>query len=164
MTIVMENETEITLDFEYEALIRQVIEAALDHEECPYDISVNIVLTDDESIHEINRTYREIDRPTDVLSFPMISYEKPGDFSRVEEDMDNFEPDTGELLLGDIMISLETMKEQARQYGHSEQRELGFLVAHSMLHLFGYDHMEDAEREDMEQRQREILDSIGLVR
>lgn len=164
MTIVMENETEITLDFEYEALIRQVIEAALDHEDCPYDISVNIVLTDDESIHEINRTYREIDRPTDVLSFPMISYEKPGDFSHVEEDMDNFEPDTGELLLGDIMISLETMKEQAKQYGHSEQRELGFLVAHSMLHLFGYDHMEDAEREDMEQRQREILDSIGLVR
>lgn len=164
MTVEIDSEVELELDFDAEELIRQVIEAALDYEKCPYDITVNVVLTDNESIHEINKTYRDIDRPTDVLSFPMVSYETPGDFSAVEEDPDNFDPDSGELMLGDIMISMDKVYEQAESYGHSRKRELGFLIAHSMLHLFGYDHMVDEERIDMEKRQSDILESINLTR
>ena len=108
-----------------------------------------MTLTDNEGIHEINRMYRQIDAPTDVLSFPMLSYEQAGDFSALEEDYeDNFNPDTGEIMLGDIVISVDRVREQAAAYGHSERREFAFLIVHSMLHLFGYDHMtpEDAEK------------------
>ena len=94
----------------------------------------------------------------------MNEYPAPADFSEIEDDPDAFDPDSGELLLGDIMISVEKVKEQARLYGHSEKRELAFLVAHSMLHLMGYDHIDDEERAVMEKRQSEILDSIGYVR
>ena len=84
--------------------------------------------------------YRQIDAPTDVLSFPMLSYEQAGDFSALEEDYeDNFNPDTGEIMLGDIVISVDRVREQAAAYGHSERREFAFLIVHSMLHLFGYD-------------------------
>lgn len=106
-----------------------------------------------------------IDRPTDVLSFPMCDFETPGDFDGLEETPEEyFNPDTGELMLGDIVISVEKVKEQAEKFGHSETRELAFLVAHSMLHLSGYDHMEDEERLDMEEKQREILERRGYRR
>lgn len=109
---------------------------------------MNLILTDNDAIQEINRDYRQIDRPTDVLSFPMIDFEKESDFSHVEEAVeDYFNPETGELILGDIIVSVEKVIEQAEKYGHSRERELAFLIAHSMLHLCGYDHMEDAERE-----------------
>ena len=96
----------------------------------------------------------------------MLSYETPGDFSIVEEmaEEDCFDPDSGELLLGDIIISVEKVIEQAEAYGHSRERELGFLTAHSMLHLFGYDHMEEEERIDMEEKQEAILNRLGLYR
>jgi len=164
MTIDIEYETDIKLDLDYEKIIREVVLAALDYEECPYEAMVNVVLTDNASIHEVNMQTRQIDRPTDVLSFPMNEYPAPADFSEIEEDVDAFDPDSGELLLGDIMISVEKVMEQAASYGHSEKRELAFLVAHSMLHLMGYDHVEDEERIEMERRQSEILDSIGYVR
>lgn len=162
--IYIEKETEIPLDFDYETLIQKVIRYALDYESCPYEAEVNVVLTDNPSIHEVNKEYRQMDRPTDVLSFPMLEYDTPGDFDGLEDTDEYFNPETGELVLGDIMISLEKMKEQAVEYGHSQERELGFLVAHSMLHLFGYDHMEAREREEMERRQSEILDHLGIRR
>ena len=113
----------------------------------------------------INLDNRGIDAPTDVLSFPMVDYTTPADFSHLEEDSeDYFNFDTGELMLGDIVVSLEKVREQATAYGHSETRELGFLIAHSMLHLFGYDHIDEAERAKMEDRQREILDGLGIHR
>ena len=114
----------------------------------------------------INEEYRNLAKPTDVLSFPMIDYDIPGDFSIIEElpEEECFDPDSGELLLGDIILSVEKIIEQAEAYGHSRERELGFLTAHSMLHLFGFDHMVDDERVDMERRQEEILESIGLRR
>ncbi len=165
MTIQIEYETEIKLDVDYEPLIRQVVEAAMDYEDCPYEAEVNVLLTDNEAIHELNREYRQIDSPTDVLSFPAVDYETPADFDALEEAaVDYFNPDTGELMLGDIVISVEKVMAQAEEYGHTKERELGFLVAHSMLHLFGYDHMEEDERAVMEQKQREILDGIGLTR
>lgn len=164
MTFHFEYEAEKKLDFDYESLIKRVIRTVLDYEACPYEVEVNIVLTNNEEIHIINNEYRHIDRPTDVLSFPMIDYEVPGDFLKVEEDMSLFHPETGELLLGDIMISVDKITEQAMEYGHSLERELGFLVAHSVLHLCGYDHIEEDEREIMERKQREIMERISLHR
>lgn len=164
MTFHFEYETNQKLDFDYEALIEKVIVAVLDYEECPYEAEVNIILTDNEEIHKINKEYRDIDAPTDVLSFPMITYETPGDFSKVEEDMSAFHPETGELLLGDIILSVDKVMQQAKEYGHSVERELGFLVAHSVLHLCGYDHMEQEERQIMEEKQREIMKLTSLHR
>ena len=95
----------------------------------------------------------------------MVDYETPSDFDHVEEAVeDYFNPETGELMLGDIVISVEKVEEQAEKYGHSQTRELAFLVAHSMLHLCGYDHMEEEERLEMEERQRAILDTRGYTR
>ncbi|MBQ9120042.1 MAG: rRNA maturation RNase YbeY [Lachnospiraceae bacterium] len=165
MTIHIEYETEILLKVDYKPLIEQVVNAAMDYEACPYEAEVNVLLTDNTEIHELNREYRQIDAPTDVLSFPAVDYAAPADFDALEEAaMDYFNPDTGELMLGDIVISVEKVMAQAEEYGHSPERELGFLVAHSMLHLFGYDHIEDDERVVMEKKQREILEGINLTR
>ncbi|HCL03701.1 MAG TPA: rRNA maturation RNase YbeY [Lachnoclostridium phytofermentans] len=165
MTIHIEKETELNFDFNEEILIKEVIEAALDYEECPYETEINVVLTNNEEIKEINKEYREIDAPTDVLSFPMVEFGEPSDFDHVEEEQEDcFHPDSGELMLGDIIVSVDKVISQAKEFGHSEKRELGFLIAHSMLHLCGYDHMEEEEREIMEERQRAILDRIHLSR
>ena len=113
----------------------------------------------------MNREYREVDRPTDVLSFPQVEYETPADFSWAEEhEVDCFDPDSGELLLGDIVISADKVAAQAEEYGHSRRREYAFLIAHSMLHLMGYDHMTETEAADMERRQKEILEGIHIPR
>lgn len=164
MTINIECETEILPGIAYEEIINRVVNAAMDYEQCPYEAEVNVLLTDNAAIHEINKEYRGIDAPTDVLSFPAAEYDTPADFEALEEQPDCFHPETGELLLGDIVISVEKVIAQAKEYGHSRERELGFLVAHSMLHLFGYDHMEDNERMVMEEKQRVILEGIGLRR
>ncbi len=137
----------------------------LSRQSFPYEAEVNLTLTDNKGIHAINKEYRQIDRPTDVLSFPMLSYETPGDFSFLsDENEDDFNPDTGEVMLGDIIISVDKVKEQALEYGHSEKREFAFLITHSMLHLFGYDHMEADEAAVMEEHQRKILDALGITR
>ncbi len=165
MTINIEKEVELKFEFQAEEYIEKVILAAMDYVDCPYEAEVNVLFTDNEGIHEMNREYREIDRPTDVLSFPMVEYTEPGCFDALEEEQEDcFHPETGELLLGDIVLSYDKIKEQAAEYGHSELRELCFLVAHSMLHLFGYDHMEEEEREQMEQMQREILSGLNILR
>ena len=165
MTITIEYEAEKQLDLPYEDIIRDVVNESLDYEKCPYEAEVNVILTDNQAIQEINREHRQIDAPTDVLSFPMVDYEAPSDFDHVEDAVeDYFNPETGELMLGDIVISVDKVEEQAEKYGHSQTRELAFLVAHSMLHLCGYDHMVDEERLVMEDRQRQILDTRGYTR
>ena len=165
MSLSVETEVDVEFGFDYEALAKRVIEFALEHEEFPYECEVNLTLTDNEGIREINRTYREIDKPTDVLSFPLINYEKAGDFSALEENYDdNFNPDTGEIMLGDIIISIEKVKVQADSYGHSIEREFAFLILHSMLHLFGYDHMTEEEAAIMEEKQKIILDKMKIFR
>ncbi|WP_276952705.1 rRNA maturation RNase YbeY [Enterocloster lavalensis] len=165
MTITIEYEAEKQLDLPYEEIIRDVVNESLDYEKCPYEAEVNVILTDNQAIQEINREHRQIDAPTDVLSFPMVDYEAPSDFDHVEDAVeDYFNPETGELMLGDIVISVDKMEEQAEKYGHSQTRELAFLVAHSMLHLCGYDHMEEEERLLMEARQNEILERRGYTR
>lgn len=166
MTLNIEKEVDTALEFDYEKIIRTVVEAALEFEDCPYETEINVVLTSNEEIALINRDYRDLFKPTDVLSFPMIDYVAPGDFSFLEEcdAEDYFNPETGELMLGDIIISVDKVIEQAEKYGHSKQRELGFLTAHSMLHLFGYDHMEPEKTEAMELKQNDILKLVHLGR
>ena len=144
MTICIEAETEVTFPFEAE---------------------INLTLVDEPTILQINQEYRQIDRSTDVLSFPMIEYEQAGDFSGIEEDVeDNFNPDTGEALLGDIVICVPKVYAQAEEFGHSVEREFAFLIVHSMLHLFGYDHMTPDEAAFMENKQREILNEMNILR
>ncbi len=165
MTVHIEYEAERELPVPYEAIIRDVAGAALEYENCPYEAEINVVLTGDEEIRRVNRQFRGIDSPTDVLSFPGAEYDSPSDFSRVEEHFaDCFNPETGELVLGDMMISVDRLMEQAEAYGHSPERELAFLTVHSMLHLCGYDHEEEEERLLMERRQEAILQSRGYTR
>ncbi|MCI8333791.1 MAG: rRNA maturation RNase YbeY [Lachnospiraceae bacterium] len=166
MTLTVENESRITLqDIDPEDLAARVMEAALDYEGCPYEVEVSLLLTDNSAIRRINREHRRIDRPTDVLSFPMLEYREPSDFSAAESGVCGcFNPETGELVLGDIVLSLEKVREQARKYGHSEKREFAFLIAHSMLHLFGYDHETSREAAVMEQKQAAVLSSLNITR
>ena len=136
--------------YQLKILMRRAIEATLAYEGVKQDVEVSLTFADDESIHRLNLEYRGIDRPTDVLSFPL------------EEDA---EEQTGRslLVLGDIVISLERAAAQAEEFGHSYEREVAFLCIHSMLHLLGYDHeLGEAEDADMRRRQHEIIDSIGL--
>ena len=156
MTIDISYETGIELDIPYEDIIRQMVVAALDYENCPYEAEVSVTVVDDKEIQEINKTYRNIDKATDVLSFPMYEYEKAADFDKLDDSA--FNPESGELLLGDIVISAEKVTAQAKEYGHSKEREFAFLLVHSMLHLLGYDHMEEEERLVMESKQKEILE------
>ena len=164
MRIYLENEEGPELDLDYMEIGNLVTEGVLDYENCPYESQVELLLTNNAEIQRINNEFRGIDRPTDVLSFPMIEYDSPADFSSVEEDDSNFDPETGELILGNIVISKEKVIAQAEEYGHSVKREFAFLIAHSMLHLLGYDHMEDEERLVKEEKQRNILDNLGITR
>ena len=165
MSFYIEKECEVNFPFDEEALARQVVEYTLDYMKFPYEAEVNLTLTDNEGIRQINREFREIDRPTDVLSFPLLSYDSPGDFSFLEREAeDDFNPDTGEAILGDIIISVEKVMEQADAYGHSVEREYAFLICHSMLHLFGYDHMTPEEAAVMEAKQNEILNEMNILR
>lgn len=165
MSLNLEEEVNVSFDFDYGKLAGEVVAFAIEHEDFPYEAEVNLTLTDNAGIQEINKMYRQIDSPTDVLSFPMLSFETAGDFSGLEEDYeDNFNPDTGEIMLGDIVISVERVKEQAVSYGHSERREFAFLIVHSMLHLFGYDHMTPEDAAVMEPKQKQILEEMHISR
>ncbi len=132
MTINIEYEAEEKLDLDYEKIITDVVNEAVDYEKCPYEAEVNVTIVDSESIHEINKEYRNIDSPTDVLSFPGVNYVTPSDFDAIEDELENnaedyFNPDTGELLLGDIVLCVQKIKEQADKYGHSEKGSWHFL-------------------------------------
>ncbi len=166
MTLNFEDEyEELALPFAAEELAAQVVGHSLEYENCPYEAEVNLLLTSDEEIHKMNREFRGIDRATDVLSFPMLEYESPADFGSFEEAGDDcFHPDSGELMLGDIVISKDRVLAQAEAYGHSAKREFAFLTAHSMLHLMGYDHMEPEEAARMERKQSEILAQMNIRR
>lgn len=165
MSFYLEEDVEVKFSFNYSELAEKIIGFCLDYVEFPYEAEVNLTLTDNEGIHAINKEFREIDRPTDVLSFPMLCYETPGDFTFLDtEDNNDFNPDTGEAMLGDIVISLDKVYEQAESYGHSVEREYAFLITHSMLHLFGYDHMEEDEAKVMEAKQKEILHKMNILR
>jgi probable rRNA maturation factor len=165
MDLYVEDDSHMELPIPYEEIAVKVIEYALDYEKCPYDTEVNLLLSNNDEIALINEEQRGISKPTDVLSFPMVDYQVPADFSELENHIvEYFNPETGQLILGDIIISLEKVCEQAKSYGHSLEREFAFLVAHSILHLMGYDHMDEEETRVMEAKQREILENLGIAR
>nr|WP_297704770.1 rRNA maturation RNase YbeY [uncultured Butyrivibrio sp.] len=166
MIFCVENEVDASFDFDIEELAQTVAQAVLTEEKCDYEVEINLIITDDEGIQEINKEFRQIDKPTDVLSFPNVSYDEPGDFSVIEgeQKIDLLNPDTGNISFGDIVINENRVRSQAVDYGHSEKREFAFLVAHSMLHLCGYDHMEEDEAAVMEKKQNDILNKLGITR
>ena len=165
MTLNFESEYEKELPFDAREVAEKVFTFTMGYLGCPYEAEVSLLLTDDETIHQINKEQRDIDRATDVLSFPMTDYVTEGDFAFLEEEgADCFHPETGELLLGDIVISGDKVLQQAESYGHSPLREYAFLIVHSLLHLVGYDHMEEQEAKRMEKKQADVLESMGITR
>lgn len=165
MTVFLEDESETKLPLDCRQLAEKVVDAVLEDAGCPYEAQVSVLLTTDGEIRAINCQQRQIDAATDVLSFPETEYPQAGNFSFLEDGhMDCFEPDSGELMLGDIVISTDHVRAQAEEYGHSVLREYAFLLAHSALHLIGYDHMTEAQARIMEQKQEEILQKLGITR
>ena len=140
-----------------EKLIKEVVSRVLEEEKVLPEVDVYITLTNNEEIHKINKEYRDVDRPTDVLSFPM--YERD-EIAGLKNDTD----DEIEKILGDIIVSIEKVREQAEEYGHSFERELAYLVTHGMLHLLGYDHMIEEEKAVMRKREEEILETLNITR
>ena len=140
-----------------EEKIRSIVSCCLKLESLDFDCEVGVTFTDNEGIRELNREHRGIDKETDVLSFPMV------------EDVKNItpfdkNPENGNIYLGDIVISVPKAVSQAEEYGHSVEREIAFLTVHSMMHLFGYDHMEDEERAVMRQHEEAVLSELGILR
>lgn len=165
MTSYVENETEVELPFDVQQILEQIMDAVTEEENCPYETTVNLLITDNAGIREYNRDYRSLDQETDVLSFPNISFEREGDFTSVEfSETDHFDPDSGELILGDIILSVDRVLSQAHEYGHSVLREFAFLTAHSMFHLCGYDHTDEQEAAIMEEKQEAVLTQLGITR
>ena len=140
-----------------EKLIKEVVSRVLEEEKVLPEVDVYITLTNNEEIHKINKEYRDVDRPTDVLSFPMYETDE---IAGLKNDTD----DEIEKILGDIIVSIEKVREQAEEYGHSFERELAYLVTHGMLHLLGYDHMIEEEKAVMRKREEEILETLNITR
>ncbi len=153
-----QNKFKVTKDIR--DLVRLAVKTSLEYMEFPQNCEISVMFCDNERIKRLNRNHRDIDRVTDVLSFPLFEYDENGEI--IEDELD-FNPN-GEMILGDIVISLERAAEQAEEYGHSFEREIGFLTVHSMLHLFGFDHMTPEDEEDMFEYQREILEEMNLTR
>lgn len=165
MSVFFENEETVSVPESYPGIVQDIIDASLAYAKCPYECEVNVIFTDNAGIHEMNRMFRDIDAPTDVLSFPMLEYEEPAVFEGLElHPEDYFNQDTGELMLGDIVLNVDRIAAQAEEYGHTRRRETAFLTAHSMLHLMGYDHVEEEERVRMEKLQEQILTKKGYTR
>ncbi len=155
MTILIDNRTEETFPLEFSQTIEKIIMDSLSNEGFAKPCEVSVSIVDNEEIRQINKQFRAIDRATDVLSFPLLTFEEG-------EEPDYNEKD--EVLLGDIIISIERAREQAEEYGHSLKREIAFLTAHSMLHLLGYDHMDEGEEAEMFAKQKDILNQAGIPR
>lgn len=162
--LVQEHRTICKLPFPPKRLANLAIEASAKHCECPYEFDVELILTTDADIEKMNAEFRNIEKATDVLSFPLLDFQEPCDFSLIETLDDSFDLDTGRLQLGTIVISREKLMEQADSYNHSPEREYSFLLVHAMLHLFGYDHIEEDDRLIMEKEQKEILNAINQKR
>ena len=155
MTLLIDNRTDFEITEEFEKLFNDVVKESLRYEEFDPECEVSLSIVSNDEIQEINKQFREIDAPTDVLSFPLLTVEE-GEQADVNEN--------NEIMLGDIIISIDKAKAQAEEYGHGLRRELAFLTAHSMLHLMGYDHMEEEEQKEMFKKQDDILNNLGITR
>ncbi len=163
--INLENEAGFDPDFDIMNTARDVVSAILKGEDFPNDAEVDILITDPETVHRINSEYRNIDRTTDVLSFPNTEWDSPADYESAGfADESLIDPENDHYMLGQIVLNEERIISQAEEYGHSINREYAFLIAHSVLHLLGYDHMEEDEARVMEDKQREYLELLGICR
>ena len=165
MTFYADNETIYEYDFDWKQLFEEVALAVLDYEACPYEAQVALLLTDNDGIHAINKETRNIIQSTIVVESNGVEFETEGNFDHVEDyGLDCFDPDSGELVLGDIIINVNRVVEQAHEYGHSLKREFAFLIAHSMFHLCGYDHMNEHDEKIMFTKQEAVLTQLGITR
>ncbi len=156
--IIIEYEAESSVE-NTEEIIRNAAEAALLNENVEFDTEISVTVTDNAGIRELNREYRNIDKETDVLSFPMYDFEEPSVFDEAELALEQ-----GAVMLGDIIVSTDKICEQAEEYGHSTIRELSYLMVHSMLHLLGYDHIEEEDKKLMRSREDMIMERLGILR
>lgn len=142
------------------ALIREVFEEYKRHFNLPSNVSVELSVVDGDTIKQVNREFREIDSVTDVLSFPSLEVTLPFDAKDYPQDVD---PETGEVLLGSIMLCFDRAVEQSEEYGHSKERECCYLVLHGLLHLLGFDHIEQADKDKMREKEELILGRLGII-
>lgn len=149
--IITNNQKKVKIPTGLRMLVRRCCHAVLQLEEFPGIAEISVTFVDNEEIHKLNKQYRDKDMPTDVLSFVMS-----------ENGAYDIDPKTGAQILGDVVISMEKAVEQAERYGHSLQREVGYLTAHSVLHLLGYDHMENMERIRMREKEEKVMSQLGL--
>lgn len=159
--IIIENEQDkVSIDENINIIIKKTIDLCMKSEKLDKDYEVSVIIVDDEEIRAINKEHRDIDKSTDVLSFPMVEFEN----GELISDEGDYDMDLDELMLGDIIISAETAKRQSIEYGHSFEREIAFLTAHSCFHLLGYDHMIEGEEKVMFKKQEDVLIEMGLTR
>ena len=163
MTVEIDNRQHLYDINEIKNTIEMVIQNILKYENVENECFVSVLLVSNEEMQEINKEYRGINDSTDVLSFPLIEYEKKSK-SALHEAIENIDMDTGEIVLGDILISVEKAYEQSREYGHSIKREIAFLTLHGMLHLLGYDHMLEDDKKIMRQKEEKVLDILNINR
>ena len=180
MNVYIENETGIRFNFRgYKKLIEEVVNTVEKEKNIPSGMEVNVTIVSAEDIKQINNETRGIDKVTDVLSFPYFEFDEPGVFDEeflddisendTEEIIDDpeiqiYDGDEPELILGDIVLCAEKVMEQAESFGHSQKRELAFLVVHSMLHLIGYDHMNEADEKLMFGEADKLMNILGITR
>ncbi len=165
MTIYVEDRGEYEFDFSIDKQVKLLADFTADYVKCPYDLEISMTMVTKDEIHRINKEHRNIDRPTDVLSFPMMVYDHPADFDGIAFVTSMvLNPETEELMLGDIVLCSQVVYEQAKEYGHSALREFSFLVVHSLLHLFGYDHIQEEDRLQMEHIQKDLLSKLHIDR
>ena len=174
--VVIEENVEFKTDFDKQKIAEDVVKSILLKEGCPFECEVDILITDSEEVKEYNKEYRDIDKTTDVLSFPNLEWEAPADFENLNVEESDFEnlnveelemsvnPETELTILGEICLNKDRIISQAEEYGHSIKREYAFLIAHSMLHLLGYDHIEEDEAKVMEEKQAAYLEELGIKR
>ena len=166
MTLIIQEENMPEFDFDIFETAESTVKKTLSMAGFDMEAEVSLSFVGSEEIRELNKSYRGVDSVTDVLSFPLIGLDpsKPYSESISLDDLDYVNPDTGEVMLGDIVLCEERVRSQAKEYGHSIKREFAFLVCHSTLHLIGYDHMEDEERLCMEAMQKKIMAELSISR
>ena len=158
MAVFIENESRVKFDFTgVEQVIRKAIRTVMEDKKIPAELDVNVLLTIPSAIQAVNREMRGVDSVTDVLSFPYFEYLTPGKFTaKLDKKEEN--------ILGDILICASKIKEQAKRYGHSQKRELAFLIVHSMLHLIGYDHIEPEDAALMQKEEKRFMEILQIKR
>lgn len=164
MTSYVDTDEDIDLGFDTQELTLRLLNDVCDSEQCPYETCINVYVTHSDTVRVYNRDYRDNDSTTDVISFPALDISAGGFEEAVENSDSPFDPESGELILGDIVINADRVYSQAEEYGHSVLREFAFLCAHSLYHLCGYDHMTPEEAGIMERKQEDTLNRLGITR